>query len=218
MFDYRDLTPDCRHFRWERPCAPHKARGVTCAGCPEYDPVQQRLAIVKLAAVGDVLRTTSMLRGIHAAHPGARVTWITAPSAADLFRNNPLVDEVWTTADPGLAQRGVVQEFDVVICPDADPTTAAIAASLRGRRRVGYTMDERGYVVPLNPAAEAWLRMGINDDIKKANQETYQHLVAQVIELEPEAVTEPILEPGAADEERAAALWAELGWPSGWWA
>ena len=63
-----DLKPDCRQFRWDRPCAPHKRTGVTCATCErDYDPVRSRLLVVKLAALGDVLRTTAMLPAIHAA-------------------------------------------------------------------------------------------------------------------------------------------------------
>jgi hypothetical protein len=30
------LKTDCRHFRPDRPCAPHKAHGVVCATCTEY--------------------------------------------------------------------------------------------------------------------------------------------------------------------------------------
>jgi len=69
-----ELKTDCRHVRWDRPCAPHKLRGKSCAGCDEYEPVARRVLVVKLAATGDVLRTTAFLPAIHAAWPGARVT------------------------------------------------------------------------------------------------------------------------------------------------
>jgi len=44
----------------------------------------------KPIAVGDVLRTTSLLPGLHRRWPGAHVTWVTSPAAAELFRGNPL--------------------------------------------------------------------------------------------------------------------------------
>ena len=49
---------DCRHFRGEKPC------GVAerCEGCGSYEPVTRRILIIKLAARGDVLRTTPLLR------------------------------------------------------------------------------------------------------------------------------------------------------------
>ena len=31
---------DCLHYRSDRPCAPHKAEGVTCEGCKHYAPVR----------------------------------------------------------------------------------------------------------------------------------------------------------------------------------
>ena len=199
MPDYEDLKTDCRHFRWDRPCAPHKTTGVTCPECTQYDRIGQRVAVVKLAAVGDVLRTTALLPAIRARFPGAWITWITAPEARGLFDGNDLVDEVWSMDDA----RVRVQEFDAVLCPDADPQTTGLAASLRGSVRLGYTMDERGGVVSLGAAAEHWLRMGTNDILKKSNVETYQTLVARVLDLAPEDVAEPILNPSAQQTERA---------------
>ncbi len=161
------------------------------------------MLVVKLAAAGDVLRTTALLPAIRKRYPGARVTWLTHPDAQEVFVGNGLVDEVWTTSKPG--------DFDVVLCPDADPETAALAAAACGKARHGFTMDERGNVVPLNAAAEHWLRMGISDPLKKANTETYQSLVAKALDLDPAAAGRPILQPAAADVDWAAAFVAGHG-------
>ncbi len=210
MPDYSDLKRDCRHFRADRPCAPHKQRQLTCATCPEYDRIVQRILVVKLAATGDVLRTTSFLRAIHATFPGARLTWVTAPGAVDLFRNNPCVDEVLTSRDALTSARLAVEEFDVVLCPDADPEAASLAASARGRERRGFTMGPDGIVQPLGEGAEAWYRMGLSDQLKRSNRETYQALVARVLELDPALVTEPILEPSDTDTAFAEAFFGGL--------
>src|SRR5262245_32230140 len=111
------LKRDCRHVQWDRPCRPHKQRGKVCDTCDEYAPVRHRVLVVKLAATGDVLRTTAFLPAIHAAWPQARVTWVTAPAAADLFTGNPLVDEVLTTGDAVTTAKLGTEEFDVVLCP-----------------------------------------------------------------------------------------------------
>ncbi len=227
-----DLRTDCREFRWERPCAPHKREGVTCPDCPHYDPVEDPPAhsilpehlevgsrdrqqggvlIVKLAAAGDVLRTTALLPAIRRRYPGVKVTWVTQPEAAGLFVGNDQVDEVLTTDAPGLMARLAKVTFRAVFCPDADQQTAALAASARSKARHGFTMDERGAIVPLNNAAEHWLRMGISDHLKKANTETYQSLLAKALGLDPAAVGRPILEATAADVDWAVALMAEHG-------
>src|SRR5262245_13914320 len=102
--------------------------------------------MVKLAATGDVLRTTSFLPAIHQTWPQAKVTWVTRPGAAALFAGNALVDEVWTTDDAVTAAKLQTERFDVVLCPDADPDAAALAALAHGRDRRGFVRDQPGRV------------------------------------------------------------------------
>lgn len=203
-----ELKADCRHVRWDRPCAPHKARGKVCASCDEYDPVRHRVLMVKLAATGDVLRTTAFLAAIHRTWPQAKVTWLTRKAAAALFDGNPFVDEVLTTDDAVTSARLATETFDAVLCPDADPDAAALAAMAKARERRGYVRDGSGRVVALGPGARHWLAMGLSDTAKKANTATYQRLVAEVLALDPQHVTEPVLEPHARDRA-AAAMFAQ---------
>ena len=210
-----DLKTDCRHVHWDRPCTPHKKRGKVCQTCDEYDPVRTRILMVKLAATGDVLRTTAFLPAIHAEWPGAKVTWLTRKSAAGLFAGNALVDEVLVTDAAITAARLATEEFDVVLCPDADPDAAVLAAMANGKERRGYLRDAQGRIVALSEGAARWLQMGLSDDNKKANQETYQHLVAEVLGLSPDSVREPILEPSLQDTADAQAFVQGLGIANG---
>lgn len=205
-----ELKTDCRHVRWDRPCTPHKLRGKVCGTCDEYDQVRNRVLMVKLAATGDVLRTTAFLPAIHATWPGARVTWVTRPAAVSLFAANPFVDEVLSTDDAVTAARLATEDFDVVLCPDADPDAAALAASARAKERRGYVRESSGRVVPLGKGAATWLAMGVDDTHKRANRETYQTLVARVLGFDPGQVTEPVLEPSAAETASAREFVAGL--------
>ncbi|MHC5071883.1 MAG: glycosyltransferase family 9 protein, partial [Planctomycetota bacterium] len=143
--------PDCKHYD---PGSPAKVVVPACPGDgPEEDGdgvddggVNAGILIVKLAATGDVLRTTALLPAIRKRYAGARVTWLTHPDAAALFLGNDLVDEVWTTDMSGLLARLRAREFDVVLCPDADPQTVALAAAANGRGRQGFTVDDRGAI------------------------------------------------------------------------
>ena len=56
---------DCRHFLGHKPCIFRRE----CDGCPHYAPFGKRILIIKLAALGDVLRTTPLLRGLQACLP-----------------------------------------------------------------------------------------------------------------------------------------------------
>jgi len=193
------LKTDCRHFRPDRPCAPHKAHGVVCGTCTEfYDPIQQRVLIIKLAAVGDVLRTTCLLPGIHRRWPGAHVTWVTSPGAAVMFKGNRLVDRV-LSFDGTAPIELLVEHFDVIINPDAAADACALAHLARGAQHVGFNVDARGTPLALSPAAERWLEMGVRDDKKRANRLTYQEHMAAIMgvdwKLEP-----PILELRESDQ------------------
>ena len=176
------LKPDCRHFPGDRPCRFNKESGQLCDGCPHYANAGKRILVIKLAALGDVLRTTVILPGIKAEFPDSTITWLTVPGALDLLKGNPLIDELWAL-DAEAALRLTVREFDVVFSPDADPHAATLAAAVRATEKRGMVLHPRGHVRPANPEAETWLEMGAFDQLKKANQRTYQELIYRTLKL-----------------------------------
>jgi ADP-heptose:LPS heptosyltransferase len=56
----REIAWDCKFFMGDRPCVWHKQTGVLCT-CDRYEKVEERLLVVKLDAMGDVLRSTALL-------------------------------------------------------------------------------------------------------------------------------------------------------------
>lgn len=182
----RGVKLDCLHFRGDRPCAPHKREGVKCDDCGYYQPVRTRVLMVKLDAMGDVLRTTCLLPGIAAKYGQPHLTWITARASVPLLTNNPYVHRVLPTGDEALALLAA-EEFDVVLNLDASPSSATLAALARAPAKIGYVLNPRGYVEPTGPSAEHWFRMGLFDDLKKANRRTYQDLMCEIAGLDSSA-------------------------------
>jgi heptosyltransferase-2 len=177
----REIAFDCRFFLGDRPCVWHKAAGVLCP-CDHYQRVAERLLIVKLDAMGDVLRTTALLPALAAAHPGAAITWITRRESRPLLERNPYVSEVLNYGEDALVQLQV-RDFDRVINLDAGKTSAALAGMARSPRKDGFVLDARGYVQPTNAAAGTWLEMGVFDDLKRAGTRTYQDRMLEIIGL-----------------------------------
>jgi len=71
------------------------------------------ILIVKHGALGDVVRTSWLLPGLHDRFgPATRVDWLTAPGAADLLRFNPFVERVLTTATRLRPRYGWVLSLD----------------------------------------------------------------------------------------------------------
>ncbi|MFH1862518.1 MAG: hypothetical protein ABH878_06850 [bacterium] len=85
MFN-RKIHLDCRHYRGDRPCAPHKRSGVICDNCPDYQPESTRVLILKLGAAGDVLRTTCILPVLREQYCDPAVYWVTLPENLPLLK------------------------------------------------------------------------------------------------------------------------------------
>jgi heptosyltransferase-2 len=174
---------DCRHFTGATPCRFHKLDARACSDCADYEDVVQRILIVKLAAAGDVLRTTCVLPALRAAWPGAQITWLTEGSAVPLLEGNPLIDRVLPRE--AATERLMVERFDLVLGLDNDLAGGALASLARCRERRGYVLDERGRVVPVNDGARLWWQMGLDDRLKRANRRTHSDLLHQVCGLPP---------------------------------
>ena len=185
------IKADCRHFLGDRPCRFHKAEGVKCPDCIDYSPVKTRILIIKLGAMGDVLRTTSILPTLSSHFKNPHLTWITRKESLDLLENNPLLDSTLETNADTLA-RLQVEAFDLVINPETSKESAALASIAKGKKKKGFGLSPKGSVFPYNSGAEEIFRMGLLDDIKKRNQESYEQLICQLSDL-PYERTSPIL-------------------------
>lgn len=177
----REVAWDCRFFLGDRPCVWHKRTGVLCT-CDQYQSVEQRVLIVKLDAMGDVLRSTALLPPLAEVHPRAAVTWITRKESVPLLQRNPYIAEVLEFGPEALLHLQT-RTFDRVINLDASKTSAALATAARSGQKDGFILDERGIVQPTNEAARRWLEAGIFDDVKRQGSSTYQDRMAEILGL-----------------------------------
>jgi len=170
---------DCRHFTGEKPCAPHKAEAVVCRDCPRYDPVAEKILIIKLDAAGDVLRSTSILPAFKKNNPKRSIWWVTENSSKPLLEKNPYID-VLLGVDPALPGLLGAASFSRAFNFDMGRKAAAILQMANAAQKKGFGLSQEGVVVPLEPSAEQWFEMGIFDTVKRANQRTYQDHLFQL--------------------------------------
>ena len=178
------IRSDCLHFRGDRPCAPHKRTGVHCDVCAEYTKTAYRILIVKLDAIGDVLRTTCILTALHKQWPASHVTWLTRQSAKALFNGNPHVHRVETVEAEAWISLAT-EQYDLVINLDSSPVSARLATMANAERKFGFGYDPRGFVFPFNKEAREWFEMGLFDDRKLQNEKTYQTIAHEICQLDP---------------------------------
>ena len=167
-----EIFTDCRHYRVDRPCGPHKRSAARCPTCTEFDPATKRVLVVKLGAMGDVLRTTATLPPLMAAHTGSHITWITREASRPLLEMNPFVDRI-LTVESNYVEFLLTETFDLALGPDADPLSAAIMRLATAVEKRGFVADGDHGVIATNSAAANWWKLGLDDGLKRANRRTY---------------------------------------------
>lgn len=176
------LKFDCAHFKGDRPCTYNKNQGIFCNECNHYKPISFKILIVKLDAIGDVLRTTSILIPLKKKYPDSYIEWCTRKNASDLFKNNILVDEVITMEDDALF-RIKSESYDLVINLDTSKISSSIAAIATAKEKIGFVLNKKGYVEPTSDKSLVWLEMSAFDDFKKANKKSYQEIMYEILDL-----------------------------------
>ena len=167
---------DCRLYRGSAPCEPHKRDGRPCEGCDAYDPIAAHVLIVKLGAMGDVLRTTALLPDILAVHDRAAVTWVTRRESLPLLAGNPLVHRA-VAADEAIPLLQT-RRFAAVYALDADEDALALAGMATTSLRRGYRAGDHGTAAGVEPGGDDTLfRLGLSDAAKRANRRSYLDLL-----------------------------------------
>ena len=168
---------DCRHFRGDLPCRPNKEKGYICKDCPVYDPVQKRVLIIKLGAIGDVIRTTPLLRRLRQEYPGCHITWLTHTPA---ILPQAEVDEI-LKFDFASVLYLQARQFDAVYNLDKDKEACALLSTLQADAHFGYTLRPYdGVAWPQNELAEHKFLTGVFDQFSLQNQKPY---VQEIFEL-----------------------------------
>jgi heptosyltransferase II len=137
--------------------------------------------IVKLGAMGDVLRTTTVLRAL----PGP-VTWVTRPASLPLLAGIPQISSL-LPLDAAEQLRG--QQFDLAACLDDEPEACRLLDLVTAKRHIGaFLADGR---VSYGESARSWYDMGLisrfgkerADDLKRLNRRSYQEHLFEIFGL-----------------------------------
>lgn len=176
------VKPDCHYFLGDRPCKYHKREGVKCSDCRYYNPIKMRILIIKLGAMGDVLRTTPILEALKKKYKGCKITWVVDEESEELLENNPYLDGALSYGVEALT-RLKVEHFDLVINLDSLPRSASLASFAWAKKKIGFGLSEIGSVFPFNHKAREWYQMGVFDDLKRKNKKTYQEIIFEIMGL-----------------------------------
>ena len=142
-----------------------------------------KIAIIKIGATGDVVRTTVLLR----LFKNDDITWITAAKNVEVLPlhmpNLSRIVAIETIQDSGL----LAEHFDYVISLDDDILCARLASTLSADSLFGaYCQDEK---VVYTPSANEWFDMGLSsrlgkeaaDNLKWQNLHSYQEILFRML-------------------------------------
>jgi heptosyltransferase-2 len=174
-----DLKFDCRHFRGHMPCVPNKLRGKICGSCDEYEKITKRILIIKLGAIGDVIRTTPLVTAFRKRHPGARVTWLTL--SPDVLPRD-LVDEVRKPDAVGL-YTVLGGAYDLAVNLDKEAEACMLLADVEAKQKLGFTWKD-GHIAPATPAARHKIVTGLFDSLSQENAKNYLEEIFEVCGME----------------------------------
>ena len=148
------------------------------------EPVK-RILVMELWLLGDVVMMTPILRALRDRFPGAEITVLAKPHAADLLLESELADKVitfdfpWTAASekykPSRYDRSIIdlvrrlreENFDIAIDGRMDVRSSAVAYATRAPTRIGFDFGGGGFLLthalPASPddnhRAHDWLRL-----------------------------------------------------------
>jgi len=182
-----------------------------CPECPHYDPPACRILIIKLAAPGDVLRTTHLLPALKRKYPDSHVTWVTDSPVSTFLEELEDIDVVipWSGDLPFLL--GGERRYNLAVNLDKEPRATGVLVYVSADRRLGFLHGTgHGGLIPANPNASYLYRLGLDDDLKfNINQRTYQDIIHEVVGVEHLREFYPLKLPAGIADDVAA----RFGWP-----
>ncbi|MCX5781211.1 MAG: glycosyltransferase family 9 protein [Elusimicrobia bacterium] len=180
------IKSDCIHYPLDRPCLFHKEKGLECFTCTAYVPLlssgKNKILIIKLGAMGDVLRTTFILPGLKQMYPNCQITWIVALNSIDILKENTYISNIWQM-DEDIFKKLLSEKFNILINLDLSAESLALATIAYSDKKIGFWLNEKRMIVCSNSYASHWLAMSSSDPIKKANTNTFQYWMSKIIEL-----------------------------------
>lgn len=160
--------PDCLYFKGDVPCQPHKEKGYHCVDCPVFTRISKRILIIKLGAIGDVIRTTPLVSTFKSLYPNCKITWLTHTPA---ILPSGKIDEI-LKFDYASALYLQNAEFDIAINLDKEKEASALLMAVRAQEKYGYVLKDN-VSQPANELAYHKYHTGIFDDVSKANTLNY---------------------------------------------
>lgn len=173
-----------------------------------------RILIVRISALGDIVFCTSLLEGLRRAYPHAHIAWLAQAGLSGVLEGDPRLNEILrlpvgaldsvTGLKATLRLLRAERPYDWVIDAQGLAKTRLLARMVRARRRIGFISKEPGafLIDELHPKG--------GDPMQISSE--YRFLAEALTGIQPGA---PRLLPARPARERAEGILQDTGVPGG---
>lgn len=184
-----NMVSNCAHFKGDRPCKPYWSKKLyfnnfKCSNkCSFYKKIEKRILLIKLDAVGDVLRTTPLVEAIKKKFPNSQLTWLVDKSGDLFLKNNPFIDRVLIYSPENINMLKC-EFFDILINLDKDKKATSLANKIKSPCKRGFLLSHYGVVIPANKSSKLLYRIALdNFGEKTTNEKNFQEMVFLAAEI-----------------------------------
>ncbi|MFH1307840.1 MAG: glycosyltransferase family 9 protein [archaeon] len=176
-------NPKCRFFNEKYACDTLSTEGYkSCTECKFVSPYSKKILIIKLGALGDVLRTTPILEAIKKKYGDeTTIYWLTLENSKELLKNNPYINKI-LIYNPENILRIQQEEFDILYSLEITTPATILSNIVNAKEKHGYYFNN-GATSCYNKGAEEYLETAFLTHIKLSNRKSYQELIFQACDL-----------------------------------
>ncbi len=146
-----------------------------------------KILIIKFGALGDVVRTTYILKGLYEKYQNLQIDWLTSNGAFDLLRFNPYINTLATK--DFLLSKIKENSYDFVISLDDELEVLQILQDIKTKQIFGAYLKNNSNERVYSQDSKLWFDMGLlsihgkekADALKKENQLEHNEIFAKML-------------------------------------
>jgi len=176
---------DCKEFNGIYSCEVMTAEDYNdCSECSFYEKIGKKILILKLGAMGDVVRTTSLLTALKKKYGrDSHITWVVDEVSKEILYNNQDVDRI-LCYNPETALLLNQEKFDILLSLEISSPITLVANMIKAEKKYGYYFNEDGHPSAFNDSAVEYLETAFSNKLNKECRKTYQQMMFDISELE----------------------------------
>lgn len=178
---------DCKSFPGIYSCDIMTAEDYeSCENCPYYEKISKKIIIIKLGAMGDVIRTTSLLKSIKKKYGShIKIVWLVNQESKDILKYNQDIDQI-LVYNKDTILRIQQERFDVLFSLEIAPPGTLLANLVNANEKYGFYFDKDGHPSTFNKEATPYLNTVFSNKINMKTKKTYQESMFEICKLKYE--------------------------------